>query len=344
MMSKKILVFGAGVIGSVYAVRLAEAGNDVTVLARGKRLEALRSGGLRIRNLFLDEGEETAEIKVAVTLAPGTEFDAVLVTVRSGQIMDVLTRLQQERITARAIVVIGNNLGNLDEQAGLVGNDRFIAGFGAFGGYEEDGVICYLDGRTREKSEKSRRSKTTTGIIDASARPALTLLHEIFSGAGIPTVENNNIRSYLLYHAALVFPLAGAMYAAGGDQESFCDTRDAIVLGVRGCHECFAALRALGYPLEPKSLRTLIMMPERYIVSLLSKKMRGESARIAMFGHANAPGGRSEIGGQASVLDAVLRASGKPMPSWNRLLPYFDPNPKEPQIPNGSGKIKLKIW
>ena len=343
-MSKRILIFGVGVIGSVYAVRLAEAGNDVTVLARGRRLAALHSGGLRIRNLFLDEGEETAEIKVADTLSPGAEFDAVLVTVRSGQIMDVLTRLQQERITARAVVVIGNNLGNLDEQAGLVGKDRFVAGFGAFGGYEEDGVICYLDGRTREKSGMERHSKTTAGIVDACARPALTLLREIFLGAGLPTVENDDIRSYLLYHAALVFPLAGAMYAAGGEQERFCDTRDAIVLGIRGCHECFAALRALGYPIEPKSLRLLLIMPERYLASLLSKKMRGESARVAMFGHANAPGGRSEIGGQASVLDAVLRASGKPMPSWDRLLPYFDPNPKEPLIPNGSREIKLKIW
>ncbi|MDD3960159.1 MAG: 2-dehydropantoate 2-reductase N-terminal domain-containing protein [Oscillospiraceae bacterium] len=179
-----------GVIGSVYAVRLAEAGNDVTVLARGRRLAALHSGGLRIRNLFLDEGEETAEIKVADTLAPGTEFDAVLVTVRSGQVMDVLTRLQQEKITARAIVVIGNNLGNLDTQAGLIGNDRFIAGFGSFGGYEKDGIICYLDGRTREKSGVERRSKTRLGIIDASARPALTLLREIFSGAGLPAIAS----------------------------------------------------------------------------------------------------------------------------------------------------------
>jgi len=264
--------------------------------------------------------------------------------VSSGQVMDVLTRLQQEKITARAIVVIGNNIGNLDTQAGLIGNDRFIAGFGSFGGYEKDGIICYLDGRTREKSGVERRSKTRLGIIDASARPALTLLREIFSGAGLPAIENDDIRSYLLYHAALVFPLAGAMYAADGDQERFCDTRDAIVLGIRGCHECFAALRALGYPIEPKSLRSLLIMPERCLASLLSKKMRGESARVAMFGHANPPGGRSEIGGQASVLDAVLRASGKPMPSWDRLLPYFDPNHTKPLIPNGSREIKLKIW
>lgn len=44
----KILVVGAGVIG-VYAAHLARAGHDVTLLARGGRLEELRRSGLRLR-------------------------------------------------------------------------------------------------------------------------------------------------------------------------------------------------------------------------------------------------------------------------------------------------------
>jgi hypothetical protein len=39
---EKILVFGAGPIGSFFAARLQEAGKDVTLLARGKRLEDLK--------------------------------------------------------------------------------------------------------------------------------------------------------------------------------------------------------------------------------------------------------------------------------------------------------------
>ena len=39
----RILIYGAGVIGSFYASRFAKAGLDVTVLARGQRLKGTRS-------------------------------------------------------------------------------------------------------------------------------------------------------------------------------------------------------------------------------------------------------------------------------------------------------------
>ena len=42
----RILVIGAGVIGSVYAARLQAAGYSVTLLARGKHAADLRATGL----------------------------------------------------------------------------------------------------------------------------------------------------------------------------------------------------------------------------------------------------------------------------------------------------------
>ena len=44
--SMRILIYGAGVIGSLYAALFAEAGYDTSIYARGKRLEALRNNGL----------------------------------------------------------------------------------------------------------------------------------------------------------------------------------------------------------------------------------------------------------------------------------------------------------
>lgn len=46
----KILVYGAGVLGSYVAHVLHRCGNDVTLLARGKRLNELRESGLVIRH------------------------------------------------------------------------------------------------------------------------------------------------------------------------------------------------------------------------------------------------------------------------------------------------------
>ena len=42
----RILIYGAGVIGSLYAALFAEASYDTSIYARGKRLEALRNNGL----------------------------------------------------------------------------------------------------------------------------------------------------------------------------------------------------------------------------------------------------------------------------------------------------------
>ena len=43
----KILIYGAGVIGSLYGAYLSEAGYSVSLFARGKRLKELKKNGLR---------------------------------------------------------------------------------------------------------------------------------------------------------------------------------------------------------------------------------------------------------------------------------------------------------
>ena len=47
----RIAVFGAGAVGGYFGARLAAAGNDVTFITRGERLEAMRRGGLRVESI-----------------------------------------------------------------------------------------------------------------------------------------------------------------------------------------------------------------------------------------------------------------------------------------------------
>jgi 2-dehydropantoate 2-reductase len=49
-MSLAVAVFGAGVIATVYGGLLAEAGDDVTLLARGSRWTDLQKSGLILQN------------------------------------------------------------------------------------------------------------------------------------------------------------------------------------------------------------------------------------------------------------------------------------------------------
>ncbi len=341
-MAYRILVFGAGVIGSIYALRLAKAGHAVTVLARGDRLESLRRSGLRIRNVFTGEAESAA-VEILEELAPDAAFDLALVALRSGQVLGALSRLGAMPGIA-AILAVGNNLEELGAEAEAAGRARLVLGFGAFGGYREGDAIAYLDGRTKEKPGPEAIAPTTVGLVSEEAQPALESAKAILASAGLRCRESPDIAAYFACHAALVFPLAGAMYAAGGDQARFCRTRDAIVLGIRACKEAMRALRDTGCALEPRSLGTLLAMPEWILAPLLARRFAGEGARVAMFGHANAPGGRSEIGGQARLLDARLNKSRRPCPSWDQLLPWFDAARAPAPLPEGSRELRLRVW
>jgi 2-dehydropantoate 2-reductase len=63
----RIAIYGAGAIGSYLGAHLAEAGEDVTLIARGLHLEALRENGLRL----LESGSEK-EYRLPVTGDPAT--------------------------------------------------------------------------------------------------------------------------------------------------------------------------------------------------------------------------------------------------------------------------------
>jgi 2-dehydropantoate 2-reductase len=52
MVLMKILVYGAGVVGTLYAARLQEAGHQVTVLARDSRLADVRRHGLVLEDVL----------------------------------------------------------------------------------------------------------------------------------------------------------------------------------------------------------------------------------------------------------------------------------------------------
>ncbi len=337
-----ILIYGSGVIGSVYAVNFTKAGNAVSVLARGARLAELREGGLRIRNVFLGDSEE-APVEILERLPEGKVFNLVLVAVRSGQIIAALKELAQA-VTAEVVLVVGNNLEDHAEELAVAGEKHLVLGFGAFGGYREDGVVFYTDGRTKERPEPKHRSKTTIGGLTPSSQAAMERVKTLFLPAGLPLSESDTIRAWLICHAALVFPLAGAIYAAGGDQGRTCRTRDALILSIRACKELIGALRTLGIQVEPDSLKKLLATPEWLLVGILRKALTGEGARVAMFGHANAAPGRSEISGQAKVLDDIVQGAGRPLPNWARLLPYFDATKEEDYLPDSSRKLRYRVW
>ena len=82
----RICIYGAGASGAHIAVRLADAGHEVSVVARGAHLEAIRQRGLSLRS---GEDELTAQVRVTDRPADLGPQDVVVVTVKATALREV---------------------------------------------------------------------------------------------------------------------------------------------------------------------------------------------------------------------------------------------------------------
>lgn len=83
----KLCVFGAGAIGGYLAVRLANAGEEVSVVARGPHLAAIKEHGLRLR---IDGEEERAEVRATDDASELGPQDYVVVTLKAHSVPGVV--------------------------------------------------------------------------------------------------------------------------------------------------------------------------------------------------------------------------------------------------------------
>ena len=86
----KVCIFGAGAIGGFMAVRMANSGCDVSVVARGPHLAAIRENGLRLRT---DDGEETAQVTATDDAAELGPQDYLVITLKAHSVPPIADKL-----------------------------------------------------------------------------------------------------------------------------------------------------------------------------------------------------------------------------------------------------------
>ncbi len=86
----KICVFGAGAIGGFLAVRLANTGQDVSVVARGPHLAAIKENGLK---LVMDGEEEVAKVAATDDASDLGPQDYLFITLKAHSVPPIADKL-----------------------------------------------------------------------------------------------------------------------------------------------------------------------------------------------------------------------------------------------------------
>lgn len=87
----KICIFGAGAIGGYMGAKLAQAGADVSLVARGPHLKAIRENGLR---LIEEDNDTTVKVTASDDAADLGPQDYVIVTLKAHSVPPVVSKMQ----------------------------------------------------------------------------------------------------------------------------------------------------------------------------------------------------------------------------------------------------------
>lgn len=202
----RICVVGAGAIGGLLAVRLSTAGHDVSVIARGDHLAAIRRSGLELVEI---DGARTVAPDIAASDDPSAlgDHDAVILALKAHQIAAVASALEGLCRPDAMIVPVqngipwwyferhggshdGRQLASLDPDGVLrasIPAERIVACIAYPAAVRtEPGVIAHIEG-----------DRFPVGEIDGTRSDRAGALAVALSAAGFKSRVLTDIRSHL---------------------------------------------------------------------------------------------------------------------------------------------------
>lgn len=279
----RILIIGAGVTGSIYASFLINSREklekrlkepvEVKILARGETSKRIRENGLKIKH-HLQNIITIDQIPVIETLGNKDAYDYVLIFLRKTQIESLIGDLSANN--SKKFVFIGNNGTGIDQLKKSVSPSKIFLGFPLVGGVRQGEAILSIH---------KNRPPIIIGSATAGQKRSVGKLKRILRISGIAPSSCGNMDSWLKYHIALDSPLAGAIYADGGDSVSLAQNTELLKITTGAMREGYKALRELKYSVRPAGLMIKMILPDYIIRGKLKRFLSSELGKLLVNDH-----------------------------------------------------------
>jgi 2-dehydropantoate 2-reductase len=308
----RIAILGSGAVGGYYGAKLARHGHDVTFIARGAHLAAIRERGLEIRSPML--GDFTVRAAAEEDTGKVGHVDAVIVAVKAYDNATALPMLRPMLGPATFVLTLQNGVDSAGEVAAIAGEERVLAGATYIAtALSAPGVIDQTGAHRRIVfgevfGELPRLSQRATAINDAMRDADID--SEVVTDGRVPIWEKFIFLVSLAgFTGATRLPI-GPLWADPFIQQQF----------LNGCREVEALARAEGVPVAADRIEQIkayvAAIPGTMRSSLLidlaqGKKIEVEALQGAVVRRAASAGVAAPIMG---ALYAVLKpfASGAP--------------------------------
>ncbi|MFA5296841.1 MAG: 2-dehydropantoate 2-reductase [Lutibacter sp.] len=178
-----IVIYGTGGVGGYFGARLAQAGNRVTFIARGKHLEAIQKKGLQ---LFSPKGDYLVfPANATSNISEVTDIDLILVCVKTWQLEAAAIEIKSVLNEKTMIISLLNGVNNVEVLLGIIDKKHILGGLckvvSKIGGY---GIINHI----------SLEPIIEFGELSNIKTERAQLLEKLFLNAGITSELAENIQ------------------------------------------------------------------------------------------------------------------------------------------------------
>ena len=268
----KIAIFGTGGVGGYFGGRLAASGADVTFIARGAQLEALRARGLRIES---PKGDVTVR-PVTATDAPASlgAVDAVFFTVKMYDAESAAASLAPLVGPGTVVIPFQNGVESVDILIRAVGREAVAGGTAYVAAVvSEPGVIKHTAMET-----------LIFGELDGGRSPRLERVLAACQPAGFEARLSTNIHADIWAKFIRLTVFSGMTAVTRMPLGTSREDPDLYAMMEAAWHEGMAVARARGVTLAPGLLDEIRQMtaslPPHAKSSMLEDLERGKRLEL----------------------------------------------------------------
>ncbi|MBI3168858.1 MAG: 2-dehydropantoate 2-reductase [Chloroflexi bacterium] len=304
----RIAVFGTGGVGGYFGGRLAQNGGNVTFIARGAHLAAIRESGLHVESIdgnFLVHPAKATDSPQSIGAA-----DLVLLAVKAWQLDDAITQMKS---------LVGENTMTLPLLNGMEHMDKLFEAYGTkhvLGGMCRISAFIGVPGLIRHVGIKPY---IAYGEWDNSKSERILKLDELFKSIdGIVAETSADIQTAMWEKFIFISGTSGVgayTRQTMGEYRSNPETRAMLFASM---NETAAVARARGVPIADNfveaTMQRIDNLPADVTASMQKDMMAGKP---------------SELNEQTGAVIRMGKAAGVPTPTHEKLLAALLPLEKQ---------------
>ena len=174
----KVAIFGAGGVGGYFGGKLAQAGENVTFIARGEHLKVIQQNGLKVSSIngdFLIQPAQVTDSTEAID-----HVDLILLATKAWQLDSAIEKIKPLIGKSTAILPLLNGMEHIDALVSAFGKEHVIGGLCRISSFiESAGHIRHM----------GIQPIISFGELDNTKTKRIDAIYRIFSGMKNITAE-----------------------------------------------------------------------------------------------------------------------------------------------------------